>query len=84
MQDGVGGYAIPFLRSYRGTRPRFASGTLMSLPEGIATPRSDLVHARLPEVARRVFRMRPQGVSPDALRREARRKRSVRVTGAPA
>ena len=26
--------------------PRFASGTLMSLPEGIATPRSDLVHAR--------------------------------------
>ena len=57
------GYAIPFLRSYRGTRPRFASGTLMSLPEGIATPRSDLVHARLPEVARRVFRMRPQGVT---------------------
>mgnify|MGYP000973743495 CR=1 FL=1 len=35
-------------RSYRGTHPRFASGTLMSLPEGIATPRSDLVHARLP------------------------------------
>ena len=32
----------------------------------------------------RVFRMRPQGVSPDALRSEARRKRSVRVTGAPA
>ena len=30
--------AMPFLRSYRGTRPRFASGTLMSLPEGIATP----------------------------------------------
>ena len=27
---------------------------------------------------------RPQGVSPDALRSEARRKRSVRVTGAPA
>ena len=23
-----------FLRSYRGTRPRFASGTLMSLQEG--------------------------------------------------
>ena len=78
------GYAIPFLRSYRGTRPRFASGTLMSLPEGIATPRSDLVHARLPEVARRVFRMRSQGVNPDALRSEARRGRSVRVTGAPA
>ena len=32
----------------------------------------------------RVFRMRPQGVSPDALRCGARRKRSVRVTGAPA
>ena len=31
--------ATPFLRSYRGTRPRYASGTLMmSLPEGIATP----------------------------------------------
>ena len=27
---------------------------------------------------------RPQGVSPDALRSEARRGRSVRVTGAPA
>ena len=29
-------------RSYRGTRPRFASGTLMLLPEGIATPRTRL------------------------------------------
>ena len=28
-------YALSFLQ---GTRPRFASGTLMSLPEGIATP----------------------------------------------
>ncbi len=28
----------PFLRSYRGTRPRFASGTLMSLQEGTGTP----------------------------------------------
>ena len=27
----------PFLRSYRGTRPRFASGTLMSLQEGTRT-----------------------------------------------
>ena len=28
----------PFLRSCRGTRPRFASGTLMSLQEGTGTP----------------------------------------------
>ena len=28
----------PFLRSYRGTRPRFASDTLMSLQEGTAPP----------------------------------------------
>ena len=32
----------------------------------------------------RVFRKRPQGVTPDALHSEARRGRSVRVTGAPA
>ena len=32
----------PFLRSYRGTRPRFASGTLMSLQEGAAPPVLDL------------------------------------------
>ena len=31
-------HTTPFLRSYRGTRPRFASDTLMSLSEGIATP----------------------------------------------
>ena len=66
-------------RSYRGTRPRFASGTLMSRSDDTAPPRTNL-----PEVARRVFRMRPQGVNPDALRSEARRGRSVRVTGAPA
>ena len=30
-----------FLRSYRGTRPRFASGTLMSLQEGTAPPALD-------------------------------------------
>ena len=29
-------YALPPL--LQGTRPRFSSGTLMSLPEGIATP----------------------------------------------
>ena len=32
-----------FLRSYRGTRPRFASGTLMSLQEGIAVLRARMV-----------------------------------------
>ena len=46
-------------RSYRGTRPRSASGTLMSLrtTPPLHTP------ARLPAVARRVFRKRPQGVT---------------------
>ena len=54
LQAGVGGYAIPFLRSCRGTHPLGCSalpcfaaestreGTLMSLPEGIATLRSSL------------------------------------------
>jgi len=51
----------------------------MSLSDDTAPPRTNL-----PEVARRVFRMRSQGVNPDALRSEARRGRSVRVTGAPA
>ena len=80
FRDTVGGGDGVRPRSYRGTRPRFASGTLMSLrtTPPLHTP------ARLPEMARRVFRKRPQGVSPDALRSEARRKRSVRVTGAPA
>ena len=45
-------------RSYRGTRPRFASGTLMSRSDDTAPPRTNL-----PEVVRRVFRMRPQGVT---------------------
>ena len=71
----------------------------MSLPEGaparsgwgvklehpdVTTDDTASPHTKLPEVARRVFRKRPQGVSPDALRCGARRGRSVRVTGAPA
>ena len=36
LGHSLGGYALPPL--LQGTRPRFSSGTLMSLPEGIATP----------------------------------------------
>lgn len=36
-------HATHFLRSYRGTRPRFSSGTLMSLQEGIAVLRARTV-----------------------------------------
>ena len=56
MGDDKRGSVRP--RSYRGTRPRFASGTLMSRSDDTTPPRT-----KLPEVARRVFRMRPQGVT---------------------
>ena len=50
--------AMPFLRSCRGTRPRFASGTLMSLPEGIATPRTRLDSREAHPVLARQLRIR--------------------------
>ncbi len=51
-------HAMPFLRSCRGTRPRFASGTLMSLPEGIATPRTCLDSREAHPVLARQLRVR--------------------------
>ena len=51
-------------RSYRGTRPRFASGTLMSLR---TIPPFRVGSGRASSGCGRVFRMRPHGVSPDAL-----------------
>ena len=49
-------YALPpFLQ---GTRPRFASGTLMSLPEGIATPRTRLDSREAHPVLARQLRVR--------------------------
>ena len=53
----------PFLRSYRGTRPRFASGTLMSLQEGTGT--SNPPHQMTQREA--VFALVPTG-DPSSLR----------------
>ena len=59
-----------------GTRPRFASGTLMSLSDDTAFSRWGTVRVRprFPEA--------PSGCHTGALRSEARRVRSTRVTGA--
>ena len=80
-------------RSYRGTRPRFASGTLMSL-RTIPPFRAEVLCGcgRVFRVAalgpaagacRCTFRKRHQGTLSGALRSEARRERSAREGGFP-
>ena len=80
-------------RSYRGTRPRFASGTLMSL-RTIPPFRAGVLCGcgRVFRVAalgpaagacRCTFRKRHQGTLSGALRSEARRERSAREGGFP-
>ena len=80
-------------RSYRGTRPRFASGTLMSL-RTIPPFRAEVLCGcgRVFRVAAlgpaagacwRTFRKRHQGTLSGALRSEARRERSAREGGFP-
>ena len=84
-------------RSYRGTRPRFASGTLMSLRTippfragvlcgcgrvfRVAAQRAALGPAT--GACRCTFRKRHQGTLSGALRSEARRERSAREGGFP-
>ena len=67
-------------RSYRGTRPRFASGTLMSLR---TTPPLRVKHQAYPERGSYTLRKRHQGTLSGALRSEARRERSAREGGFP-
>ena len=98
----VGGYAIPFLRSCRGTRrtrtlrfPCFAAesarvGTLMSLPEGIATLGSGEVRGgavssesdiRVPEAKRGRVPCRNEDVRrPSSRASYINEERSVRIT----
>ena len=68
-------------RLRRGTRPRFASGTLMSLTDDTAPPRDapGLAGAQ----GSYTLRKRHQGTLSGALRSEARRERSAREGGFP-
>ena len=86
-------------RSYRGTRPRFASGTLMSLRTippfraGVLCGCGRVFRKRPQGVSRALsppagacrctFRKRHQGTLSGALRSEARRERSAREGGFP-
>ena len=74
-----GGYGVR-PRSYRGTRPRFASGTLMSLR---TTPPLRIKHQAYPERGSYTLRKRHQGTLSGALRSEARREWSAREGGFP-
>ena len=65
-------------RSYRGTRPRSASGTLMSLRTTPPLRAPSTIRA-----SRCTFRKRHQGTLSGALRSEARRERSTREGGFP-
>ena len=62
----------------QGTRPRFASGTLMSLSDDTAFPRWGTVRVR-PR-----FPDAPSGCQPGRSPLRSEEGRSVRVTGAPA
>ena len=92
-QSGYGWRGGVRPRSYRGTRPRFASGTLMSL-RTIPPFRAGVLCGcgRVFRVAaldpaagacRCTFRKRHQGTLSGALRSEARRERSAREGGFP-
>ena len=78
-----------FLRSYRGTRPRFASGTLMSLQEGTGTSalnlqitqRDGIILARMiPSLFMRLALLRPVVQQRSAQLRVMRQRRTGQVS----